>query len=415
MNIDKAAYGLAKRNAEDIHNFAEQNDAMRFVDLKYPGLYKSNGFLIDDFASGWAARDAYGVISLDTEKSKYGRGSLHIEGNTADQNVEIIKATNMSFADIKAIQGFWVYLYDTTSMNGIGLYASSLSGTVTGKRFSVFKACNVMKVGWNFVKVFESDWTNTGTESWDNVMLTLVVRGTKNTGQTVNFNMGGWVGGVISTPALLIEFDDAIKSAYLEGYKYMAKQNMRGTIHPIGNQFSNPSYINVNEFLCMKSDGWTIGNHAWSHTDLRTLTKAQQEEELNNTRNLIVSNNLGDGNHVAYPYGYYNEDTISVLIENGYKTGRQVGGVANNTIYGNIEFPYSMTCLNLDNTKTLQNAKDAVDSVIAKQEVGILLLHGLGSIASSYDWAISDFRALIDYIKASNIKVMTRDELYWYL
>jgi peptidoglycan/xylan/chitin deacetylase (PgdA/CDA1 family) len=402
-------------NAASIDNITQQNLDMRYVENKYPGFYKSKGFLVDDFYSGWEARDAYGVLTVDTDKSKYGRGSLHVSGNTADQNVEIIKDISISFAELKAIQGFWVYLYDSTAMNGIGLYASSLEGTVTGKRFSVFKACNVMKVGWNFIKIFESDWTNTGEESWDNTMLTLAVRGTKNAGQTVNFNIGGWVGNVISEPAILIEFDDCLKSVYNEGFKYMASQGLRGTVHLIGGRFTHEDYMNLPEFTSAKENGWTIGNHAWSHTDLRTFTKSEQTVELNNTRDLIVSNGLGDGLHVAYPFGYYNADTLAVMTENGYKTGRQVGGEANNVIYGSPEFPYSMTCLSFDNTKTLTNATDALADIKAKQNVGRFLFHELGAVAGANTWAISDFRTLIDAIVADGIKVITSDELYYYL
>ena len=410
------------QNSTQIANLMQQTDdtanylnSFQYSEGKYPDLYKSKGFLVDDFVSGWTARDAYGVVAIDTDKSKYGRGSLHVQGNTADQNVEIIKTINMSFAELKAIQGVWVYLYDTTAMNGFNFYISSLTGTVTGTRFSTFKACNVMKVGWNFVRIFEADWTAAGGESWDNTMKTFVVRGVKNTGQTVNFNIGGWLGAIVSEPVLLIEFDDCLKSAYTEGFKYMASKNLRGTMNMTGNLVEKVAYVNIHEYKSIKENGWTVGNHGNAHVDFRTLTKAQQLESLNAVRDIIVSNGLGDGLHVAFPYGYYNSDTIALMRENGYKTGRQVFGEANNTVNGNEEFPLSLTCLAFDQSKTLQNATNALADVKAKQSVGIFLFHDLLASAGANAWAISDFRTLIDAIVADGIKVITRDELYWHL
>lgn len=86
--------------------------------------------------------------------------------------------------------------------------------------------------------------------------------------------------------------------------------------------FSRELYMSVDQIRCMADCGMHIGSHGYDHYWLGVLPKEKQEFEIRKSIEFIASVG-GDINNwsICYPYGDYNEDTISLLKETGCKLG----------------------------------------------------------------------------------------------
>lgn len=81
--------------------------------------------------------------------------------------------------------------------------------------------------------------------------------------------------------------------------------------------FSRELYMSVEQIKYMVNAGMHIGSHGYDHYWLGSLSKEKQEVEIKESLKFI-ENIGGDIKHwtICYPYGDYNEDTITLLKEN---------------------------------------------------------------------------------------------------
>lgn len=86
--------------------------------------------------------------------------------------------------------------------------------------------------------------------------------------------------------------------------------------------FSRELYMSIDQIKCMVDCGMHIGSHGYDHYWLGSLPKEKQEFEIKKSIEFISAVG-GDINSwsICYPYGDYNDDTISLLKENGCKLG----------------------------------------------------------------------------------------------
>lgn len=78
--------------------------------------------------------------------------------------------------------------------------------------------------------------------------------------------------------------------------------------------FSSELYMNEEQMKCMIDSGMHIGSHGYDHYWLGSLTKQQQEVEIKESIKFLEKIGADINNWtICYPYGNYNEDTISLL------------------------------------------------------------------------------------------------------
>lgn len=89
--------------------------------------------------------------------------------------------------------------------------------------------------------------------------------------------------------------------------------------------FSRELYMSIDKIKCMVDCGMHIGSHGYDHYWLSSLPKEKQEYEIAKSIEFIDSVG-GDSKNwtICYPYGDYNEDTISLLKKRGCKFGLTV-------------------------------------------------------------------------------------------
>lgn len=71
----------------------------------------------------------------------------------------------------------------------------------------------------------------------------------------------------------------------------------------------------------VKSPLCTIGAHTKSHCHLNQLSKEKQREEIIGGKTILESFLGGKVNFFAYPYGDYNNDSLSILIDGEFQYG----------------------------------------------------------------------------------------------
>lgn len=86
--------------------------------------------------------------------------------------------------------------------------------------------------------------------------------------------------------------------------------------------FSRELYMSIDQIKCMVDCGMHIGSHGYDHYWLSSLPKEKQEFEIAKSIEFIKMVG-GDPNNwtIGYPYGDFNDDTISLLKKHGCKMG----------------------------------------------------------------------------------------------
>jgi peptidoglycan/xylan/chitin deacetylase (PgdA/CDA1 family) len=84
--------------------------------------------------------------------------------------------------------------------------------------------------------------------------------------------------------------------------------------------FSKELYMSFDQIKCLKRNGMHIGNHGFDHYWLSSLTKEQQENEINLSLDFLRSVGADASNWtMCYPYGDYNKTTTDILKLKGCK------------------------------------------------------------------------------------------------
>lgn len=133
--------------------------------------------------------------------------------------------------------------------------------------------------------------------------------------------------------SVLITMDDGYRSVYNVAYPILQKYGFKATI------FIYTSFVGVSKMAItwdqlkeMKANGFTIGSHTVYHTDL-TQPKEDETEQAFLARikeELFVSKNIIDRKLdqntylLAYPFGYYDQRSIQIARNAGYKFAMSV-------------------------------------------------------------------------------------------
>jgi peptidoglycan/xylan/chitin deacetylase (PgdA/CDA1 family) len=133
--------------------------------------------------------------------------------------------------------------------------------------------------------------------------------------------------------SVMITMDDGYRSVYEVAYPILKKYDFTATLF-IYTNFVGASKMAVSwdQLKKMKADGFSIGSHTIYHSDL-TIPKdgetkadwmARINEELYGSKK-IIDKKLGQDTYLlAYPYGNYDQRSINIAKEAGYKIAMSV-------------------------------------------------------------------------------------------
>jgi peptidoglycan/xylan/chitin deacetylase (PgdA/CDA1 family) len=133
--------------------------------------------------------------------------------------------------------------------------------------------------------------------------------------------------------SVLITMDDGYRSVYEVAYPILKKYRFTATLF-IYTNFVGVSKLAItwNQLKEMKADGFSIGSHTIYHSNL-TMPKdweteadwmARINKELHGSKKIIDKKLRQDTYLLAYPYGKYDQRSIKIAKEAGYKIAMSV-------------------------------------------------------------------------------------------
>jgi peptidoglycan/xylan/chitin deacetylase (PgdA/CDA1 family) len=96
--------------------------------------------------------------------------------------------------------------------------------------------------------------------------------------------------------------------------KNIISQLFKEHVSKESNDFASSLYLNADDIRAMLNFGMQIGSHGFAHIRLGQHSCAEQKKEIENSLNFLESFGIAKKNWVmSYPYGNYNNDTLSIL------------------------------------------------------------------------------------------------------
>lgn len=132
---------------------------------------------------------------------------------------------------------------------------------------------------------------------------------------------------------VVLSFDDGYKDNYLNAVPVLREYGFSAVFFISTAYVGKDNLWDVNEAadaepmmgwdeikkLC--EQGFEIGSHTVSHTDLTKLSREEIFKELENSRAMLESELGVEITAVSYPFGHYNEEVMKVTSEAGYSLG----------------------------------------------------------------------------------------------
>lgn len=241
---------------------------------------------------------------------------------------------------------------DTTSISG-GNY-----------RYITFTRSNeVLHQGYNILSFMHKEDQISGTEygrvgtsnayEWTNLVsqtdttpiqaIRLMIRNSPASGTSTDVYVGsvqtvkaGW-----SKSVVMLGVDDAPVTFYNIAVPIIEKFGWKSVINStVSNTFKRDDSISLNQLRELRLRGHEIWGHSSRHDNLDTSTLAEKTTSLTNAKQFWNANGFPTAaKYMVYPFGAYDNETISLLASLGYKLSCSTQGLTNSTLIPGIN-PY---------------------------------------------------------------------------
>lgn len=203
--------------------------------------------------------------------------------------------------------------------------------------------------------------------------------------------------------AVSLCFDDSWDTSYTNGARIMDQYGYAGTIFSIPSQLGTVGHMTQAQTDDLHDRGWEISGHGGS--DLRLLSDTALHDDLALTANWLNVHGYRGAANYAYPNGS-NDERVRTAVRKFFGTGRTINAVGQ---------PQGHVCEFILNSigpwkdMPLARIYDAIDAAVANSEWLILTFHKIEDVPVNQDteFATANFVAVLDYIKASGVRVDT--------
>jgi len=358
-----------------------------------------------DFETTVGLSNSGGTLANDTTNFVHGTQSVKYT-TPSGSSFYSVQTINKNLANDKSFR-FCIYQYDN-NLSYVDIQLSSV--TNISKRFAyVFypSAMNAIRPGWTFINIDKADFSNFGGEDWSNTMIRMNVTIGAAAGQVAEVSLDKF--SVVSAePAVMIMFDDGAQGLYNVAYPYMKQKKVVGTAYIISSIVGTGINITEPQLVEICNSGtFVAGNHLDNGDTLIGLSQADVQTKLATCKSYLDGLGLtAASGHVAYPGGAYDATVIAAMTAENMITGRTTNNRYRPILpYGEA---YQIQNQSVVNTDSLATVKGWIDAAAAQDEILPLLFHDLVETPTiGTQWNISDFKAVIDYIRQVNIRTIT--------
>jgi peptidoglycan/xylan/chitin deacetylase (PgdA/CDA1 family) len=380
----------------------------------YPFYITTHGEEIDSFSDVdvWSLM-GNGTATEDNTQTIHGlsRGiRLTATSNGADLNYTKTISQRWDGVDSNVI---YFYLHTpTTSISAITVWVSSF----THLSKSIYKSIidpATLHLGWNKFIIKRDDWTVESGESLNNTMIKyrIRVKSSVNAMADVTFHTSNI--NHKQKPKIILQFDDNANTPFTNAYPILEENNLVATWFVISDRFSKGGYVPLEDVHTLHDAGWTIANHTISHARLDLLSLDEQITEIKGCRDFLLDEGFTRGAlHAAYPYGSWNQDTLTAMKQLGMKTGRD-GGVAFAN-YPETVLPFNFkTTYSLSTSTTFETIQTVIDRAIKYGQTITILGHGVSDNPQiSTTTHTNVFQDMCEYLVNVGADCVTIDEWY---
>lgn len=110
---------------------------------------------------------------------------------------------------------------------------------------------------------------------------------------------------------IVLTFDDGYDNAYIKAWPILKENNFTGTFFIIRDFVGKPEYMSQTQINELQTAGMEIGAHTMSHHDLSKISVTDQRKQIFDSKISAQA--------FCYPSGKFNETTIALVKEAGYK------------------------------------------------------------------------------------------------
>ncbi len=145
--------------------------------------------------------------------------------------------------------------------------------------------------------------------------------------------------------------------------------------------------------------GWDFEGHTHTHPYLTQLTEAGIQSQLEQVNSYFQANLGYTPEHMAYPYGDYNDTVKSVVAE--YRlTGRAAWDVDSHINTYPMADRYQMNAMEIQNTTAVSEATGWIDEAITNNALLNIFTHRVMESPPQYACTPATLRAVCDYLLA---------------
>jgi peptidoglycan/xylan/chitin deacetylase (PgdA/CDA1 family) len=122
-----------------------------------------------------------------------------------------------------------------------------------------------------------------------------------------------------SEKCVWLTFDDGYTDNYTEAFPILKENDMKATVFMIGKSIDKGHHLTEDQMLEMSRNGISIESHTINHLELNRMSAVQQEAEMVQSKELFDRILGQDTTVLSYPVGRYNEESLRLSEEAGYK------------------------------------------------------------------------------------------------
>ena len=347
----------------------------------------------------------------------------------------IVKQVNYNFGGVAPKLQVWLYLDEgdpgfelPTQIIDIGM---NLYSSTADKYFETFLLQSQLHKGLNYITIPTSNFISEGGMTWNDTITSMQFHIFYNPDNATNVTFLEVKKDVDGVPKIVLTFDDGYENVFTDAFPIMQQYGIVGTIYLNENLVGTDGRLTLDELHTLHDAGWTIANHTPDHTDLITgsttgleptgvtLTVDQIKTIVQAGMDWLIANGFGDGaDHIALPWGQYNDNVIEALQELGVKTDRTVmlrytTTPADDLLQISQEGPNGGDPIETPEYTPYTLMNKFVDNTIESKTTMFVMLHEIVSDPTlGRQWATSDFTQFIQHIVQTGIETENVDNWY---
>ncbi len=212
--------------------------------------------------------------------------------------------------------------------------------------------------------------------------------------------------GIFKTGGVTLTFDDGWLNQYQYAVPKLKQAGFKATFFIISRQLSDngfPAFMSQAQVKELYNSGFEIGGHTRTHRPLTSLSSTEQQDEISGGRQDLIAMGITPVNALAYPFGDYDGNTITITKNAGFTSARSTLNGSTDPVTDHYQLPRQ----SIENTTTLSQVQGWVNDAMTNKTWLILVIHQVDTNNDRYTVSPTIFNQIIDYLKANNIPIIT--------